>query len=178
MNEDAIILAHMVHSLVVRASMASEEAVREAIARVEKEVVHASDDPDDKALLMAVDLLRVASDLDAKEARTRDALAAAKARLPADNTIPRFVGAIFRHDCEKCRFVGQDIPRGGETSEAGRIDMYVCEGQPLGGSLIRRCGDEGPAYSSMPWAVVLDGIKRGEPWMDSFLIVARAGGLL
>lgn len=48
---------------------------------------------------------------------------------------------FFKHDCDRCRFIGA-------AEYAGTIaDYYHCPGS-LGGSLIARYGNEGPEYGS------------------------------
>jgi len=55
----------------------------------------------------------------------------AKAKIVTRNVAPRFT-----HDCDACRFLGN----------LDGQDLYVCKD----GSLIRRTGNEGPDYGSIP----------------------------
>lgn len=51
----------------------------------------------------------------------------------------------WKHDCDKCRFLGQTI--GGRHIS----DLYVCDtsGPDMSPTLIARYGDDGPEYLSM-----------------------------
>ena len=55
----------------------------------------------------------------------------------------------FTHDCDTCRYVGQ----------LGPEDVWIHEGGPLGGSIIRRYGPEGSQYLSLPLDMAEGAVK-------------------
>jgi hypothetical protein len=67
-------------------------------------------------------------------------------------------GPAYEHDCDRCVFLGQDIPRGSIERTANVVDLYYCPENPdwkgVSGSLIRRHASDGPEYSSFCPSVV------------------------
>lgn len=75
----------------------------------------------------------------------------------------------FRHDCEKCDFLGRYVfegPLRGAAPAHVWVDLYACgEGPVMGPSLICRMSDEGSNYCSMAASVMVPSLEsmRAQP---------------
>lgn len=71
-----------------------------------------------------------------------------------------------KHDCNRCVFLGRysfDGPLSTGETEHFESDLYVCQSQILGPSLLGRFSDDGPDYVSCPLELVeRDEIARRE----------------
>jgi len=63
----------------------------------------------------------------------------------------------FKHDCEKCVFLGQDTDQ-----DKNNLDMYFCsqDGMP---TIIARASDIGEDYSSYPIIVINENLDTFAP---------------
>lgn len=78
----------------------------------------------------------------------------------------------FRHDCEACYFAGRLL--GLDPHTLGHsFDVYWCPNE-LGGSVIARYGNDGPAYTSAPMKLLADYRRRGVPFPVKVLVEASA----
>jgi hypothetical protein len=69
------------------------------------------------------------------------------------------MAAIFEHDCNNCKYLG-DFTYDAIGLGTMVVDLYFCPNSLLGGSYIARHGDDGPEYASCPQDILKTNLDR------------------
>lgn len=82
----------------------------------------------------------------------------------------------FRHDCEKCVYLGSTMPPM-EQFPDGFVDWYACDEyiQSFGHTIIGRHGSEGPDYWSCPSKLIKITVEGGTYFLDVARDLVRIG---